>query len=150
MTRKITALVVHCSATRPAMDIGVKEIRQWHMQPKAKGGLGASDVGYHYVIRRNGAVEPGRPEDKAGAHVAGHNANTIGICLVGGVSQADFRKAENNFTPAQFRALKSVLTILTGRYPGAVVKGHRDFKGVAKACPSFDARGWAKAEGFKV
>ena len=150
MTRKITAIVVHCSATRPAMDIGVKEIRQWHMQPKSKGGLGASDVGYHYVIRRNGLLEGGRPEAKAGAHVGGHNANTIGICLVGGVQQADFRKAENNFTPAQFKTLKAILKDLSGRYPNAVVKGHRDFKGVAKACPSFDARAWAKAEGFKV
>lgn len=150
MARSISGLVVHCSATRPAMDIGVAEIRQWHMKPKSQGGLGARDVGYHYVIRRNGLVEAGRKEAIAGAHVAGHNANTIGICLVGGVKQDDFRKAENNFTAAQFASLKSLLTDLSRRYPGAVVKGHRDFKGVHKACPSFDAKAWAKAAGFRV
>jgi N-acetylmuramoyl-L-alanine amidase len=147
--RKSTAwIAIHCSATRPAMDIGAREIRQWHMQPRNKGGLGAKDIGYHFVIRRNGLVEKGRAVDVAGAHVAGFNATSVGVCLVGGVNQADFRKAENNFTPAQWVSLRALVAGLVQRYPRAKVRGHRDFPDVAKACPSFDARAWARKEGF--
>ena len=124
-------LVVHCSATRPSMDVGVKEIRQWH---KAKGW---EDVGYHFVIRRDGKVERGRPEDMVGAHVAGYNSNSIGVCLVGGVNEKDFTKAENNFTKEQL--FSAFVKKLSAKYPKATVLGHRDFPKVAKACPSFNA-----------
>ena len=99
--RKINWLVIHTAATRPSMDIGVKEIRQWH---KAKGW---SDIGYHYVIRRDGRVEKGRPESRVGAHVAGYNRDSIGICLVGGVSEN--LVPENNYTEAQWKALEELL-----------------------------------------
>lgn len=135
-------LVVHCSATRPSQDIGVKEIRQWHKNQ------GWADIGYHYVIRRDGKVERGRAENLVGSHVAGHNSNSVGICLVGGVSQKDFTKPENNFTKEQFASLKTLLKTLSEKYKGAVVLGHRDFPRVAKACPSFDAKAWAKKEGL--
>lgn len=135
-------LVVHCSATRPSMDIGAKEIRAWHKNQ------GWEDIGYHYVIRRNGKVEKGRNEAMIGAHVAAYNATSIGVCMVGGVNQADFTKAENNFTKEQFAALKELLTDLAKRYPGAKVLGHRDFPRVAKACPSFDAIPWAQKQGL--
>ena len=135
-------LVVHCSATRPSQDIGVKEIRQWHKNQ------GWQDIGYHYVIRRDGKVEKGRAENLVGSHVAGRNANSIGVCMVGGVNQKDFQKAENNFTKEQFASLKTLLQGLAKKYPGTVVLGHRDFPNVGKACPSFDAIAWAKKEGL--
>jgi len=135
-------LVIHCSATRPMLDIGVKEIRQWH---KNQGWL---DIGYHFVIRRDGRIERGRPENVVGSHVAGFNATSIGICLVGGVDQKDYTKAQNNFTKEQFASLKDLLGKLVEKYPGAKVLGHRDFPNVAKACPSFDAKAWAAKNGF--
>jgi N-acetylmuramoyl-L-alanine amidase len=135
-------IAIHCSATRPSQDVGVADIRKWH---KAQGW---SDVGYHFVIRRNGKIEKGRAVDAVGAHVAGFNASSVGICMVGGVSQKDFTKAENNFTKEQFAALRSLLTWVSARYPKAKVRGHRDFPKVNKACPSFDAIAWAKKEGF--
>lgn len=140
--RKITSVAIHCSATRPSMDIGAAEIAQWHKKQ------GWATIGYHYVIRRSGLVEKGRPDEMPGAHVAGHNANSIGICLVGGVNQDDFRKAEDNFTPAQMKSLATLCKSLSAAYPGAVFKGHRDYPGVKKACPSFNAKAWAKANGL--
>lgn len=138
-------IVLHCSATRPNQDVGVKEIRDWHVR-----GNGWSDVGYHYVIRRSGKIEKGRDENQIGSHVAGHNSNTIGVCLVGGIAATGKGwPPENNFTPAQWDALGNLLSDLTRRYPGASILGHRDFPGVNKACPSFDARAWAKANGFR-
>ncbi len=148
--RKISLLVVHCSATRASMDIGIGTLRRWHQE------LGWRDVGYHYAIRRDGTVEPGRPEAQVGSHVRGHNANSIGVCLVGGVG--DDGKPANNFTPAQMAALRNLLTELLGRYPGARICGHRDLSPDkngdgkitpnewVKACPSFAVADWWAAD----
>lgn len=142
--RKATNFIaIHCSATRPSMDIGVPEIDKWH---KAKGW--AAGCGYHYVIKRDGTLQTGRREDEIGAHVQGYNAESIGVCMVGGVSEDDFRKAENNFTPKQFAALKGLLHLLKTKYPQAKIQGHRDFPNVKKACPSFSVAAWLKTMGL--
>jgi len=138
-------LVIHCSATRSIMDIGAAEIRAMHVN-----GRGWSDIGYHKIIRRNGIIENGRmPLDSIGAHVAGHNHNSIGICMVDGLAtEAPWAPTGEEYTDAQWSSLKTLLTDLTKRYPRAKVCGHRDFPGVVKACPCFDAIPWAKVAGF--
>ncbi len=138
--RKLTEYIaVHASATQPKMDVGVKEIRQWH---RAQGW---TDIGYHYVIRRDGTLEVGRPEDVVGAHVSGFNNNSIGICLVGGVDSK--LKAEDNFTSAQYAELAVLLRKLKAKYPKAIIQGHRDFPKVKKDCPCFDVRKWIAETG---
>lgn len=145
--RKSTELIViHCSATHASMDIGVREITQWHIQ------RGFDTVGYHYVIRRNGELEVGRPEGVIGAHARGHNANSIGVCLAGGVNRQNI--AQNNFTAEQYTTLASLLKQLKMRYPEARILGHRDLSPdkngdgkitaneFIKACPSFDVAQW--------
>lgn len=127
-------IVVHCSATKPTMDIGAKEIRQWHLD---KDWL---DIGYHYVIRRDGTLENGRDLMAAGAHVAGFNSRSVGICLVGGVSNTG--RSENNFTKAQFDTLEDIVRRLKLVWPQAIVQGHRDFPNVKKDCPCFDVESW--------
>lgn len=139
--RTIKQLIVHCAATKPSMNIGAAEIRQWHL------ANGWSDIGYNYVIRRDGLIENGRDLDRdgnvdeeVGAHAKGFNANSIGICLVGGLNASGQPAPE--FTEAQFTALTGLLAGLRIRYPSTEVLGHRDLPGVAKACPSFDVRHW--------
>ncbi|MGV8918397.1 MAG: N-acetylmuramoyl-L-alanine amidase [Pseudomonas sp.] len=143
-------LVVHCSATAPHDDIGACDITQWHLQ------RGFDTIGYHYVIRRNGDIESGRAESKIGAHVAGHNANSIGVCMVGGVN--DRNRPENNFTEAQFATLQTLLAQLKQRYPAARTVGHRDLSPdrngdgrvtadeFVKVCPSFDVGDWLTSQ----
>ena len=127
---RIKTIVVHCADTFPDMDIGVDEIRKWHV------GRGWDDVGYHYVIRRDGTLEHGRSIDQYGAHVYKHNMDTIGICLVGGKAR-DGGPADN-FDPIQ----KAVLITLVGALRQVVgpldVVGHRDLD-PRKTCPNFDA-----------
>lgn len=137
---KTDFLVIHCSASPPKLDVGVREIRQWHL------ARGFSDIGYHFVIRRNGRVETGRAEDMVGSHVQGHNANSLGICMVGGVDAR--QRPQDNFTAEQWASLQTVLMRLTAKYPGATILGHRDFPGVHKACPCFDAIKWAQGLGL--
>lgn len=126
-------LIIHCAATPADMDIGIEEIRRWHMQ------RGFKDVGYHYVIRRDGTTETGRTETTPGAHTAGFNLYSLGICLVGGLKKGT-TKGEDNFTEAQWKALAVLLKDLRARYPDAEVCGHRDMPKVYKACPSFDVK----------
>lgn len=76
--RKITELILHCSATPEGKDFSTTDIDRWH---KARG---FKMIGYHYVIRLDGTIEQGRPLEMTGAHCKGHNAHSIGICYIGG------------------------------------------------------------------
>lgn len=96
-------------------------------------------IGYHYVIKRDGEVETGRPVERQGAHVKGHNHDSVGICLVGGVDEDN--NPENNFTDEQFSTLERLLNGLLAAYPDAEVKPHNYFN-PHKACPSFDVEDW--------
>jgi len=77
-SRSIEAIYLHCTATKPRRYVSVATIRDWHVN-----GRGWSDIGYHYIVQPDGAVELGRDVDIAGAHVKGDNLNTIGVCMVG-------------------------------------------------------------------
>lgn len=132
--RAITSIAIHCAATPEGKAFFAADIRSWHKRQ------GWSDIGYHFVIDLDGTIEVGRPLAISGAHVQGHNARSIGICYVGGVAADGRQTPKDTRTPAQKAALLMLLRELTGRFPGAEIKGHRDYPGVAKACPSFDAR----------
>lgn len=134
--RQATNLVIiHCADTPAGMDVGAKEITAWHRQ------RGYLDIGYHYVIRRDGRLEAGREQEEIGAHALGRNKDSLGVCLVGGRGPGG--KAENNFTPAQFAALRALLARLRAEYPGVKIIGHREVN-PEKACPSFDVQAWLK------
>lgn len=128
--RTINSAIVHCSDTYDFMDIGVSDIRAWHIE------RGFDDIGYHYVIRRDGTLEFGRELNTPGAHAKGHNANSAGICLVGGKG-ANF-DPEFNYTQAQMKKLGYLIAILRDMFPGLDVFGHNEVS--EKACPCFDVR----------
>ncbi|MDL2268199.1 N-acetylmuramoyl-L-alanine amidase [Desulfovibrio sp. OttesenSCG-928-G15] len=138
--RTISEIIIHCSATPPTLDIGAKEIRGWHTASPPRGN-GWADIGYHGVIRRNGILETGRMLDRAGAHCSGHNAHSVGICLVGGINALG--RPENNFTPEQWGTLARTVQDLVRKFPKAKVFGHNEFS--TKACPSFNVRAWWSA-----
>ena len=130
--RPVELIVVHASDTPPSMDIGVREIRKWHLD------RGWNDIGYHYVIRRNGETETGRDESEVGAHAYGYNARSIGICLVGGGD------GKVDYTAAQWDTLKSLVMRLKQKYERyhCRVCGHCDLD-EKKTCPNFNVKAWA-------
>ena len=130
--RTINKLIVHCSATPEGRDVKTETIREWHIK-----GNHWDDIGYHYVIELDGSIHKGREESAVGAHCSGQNANSIGICYVGGVAK-DGKTPKDTRTEAQKQSLIELLTKLKAKYPHAIIYGHRDF--AAKACPSFDAK----------
>lgn len=139
--RTINQLIIHASATKASMDIGVYEIRRWHTDPKPLG-RGWKDIGYHYVIRRDGTLEDGRPNQVVGAHAKRHNKHSLGICLVGGLDNKG--NPEPNFTRNQTTTLRALVKFLQKMYviSDSGVLGHRDLPRVHKACPCFDVQTW--------
>ena len=136
-------IVIHCSATTDKQNFTAADIDRMHRSQ------GWAAIGYHYVIRRDGTLEKGRDESVIGAHVSGHNSNTVAVCMVGGVDHKT-RKNVKNFTPEQWGTLLEIVTELQKKYPKATVKGHRDFPNVKKDCPCFDAgEWWAKIQHLK-
>lgn len=129
--RKITKIIVHCSATPEGRDYTVADIDRWHKQRGWKG------IGYHYVVYRDGSVHTGRDVAAIGAHTSGQNANSIGICYIGGCA-ADGKTPKDTRTPAQKAALRDLVELLRTEYPTATVHGHREFAN--KACPCFDVK----------
>lgn len=145
---KISHILVHCDYTRPSMNTDINWIRRIHMTEK-----GMADVGYHFLIRRDGTVQSGRAMEYQGAHEPKRNRDSLAICLSGGMAEARYdsdgrrRPAvpECNFTPQQFEALRRHIHFLvdwvrlkTGSDPA--VSGHNTW--AKKACPCFNVAAW--------
>lgn len=133
--RDIDKIIIHCSATRPDQNITAKNIARWHVEDN-----GWKAIGYHYVIRRDGTLEKGRDIHETGAHALGYNANSIGVCIVGGVDE--FNNPEQNYTANQYYSLKKLLDVLCVTFPNADIIGHNDVSD--KDCPCFNVREWWK------
>ena len=144
--RYIDTLIIHCTATRPnwwsdrSPQEKVKEVRRWHVEDR-----GWSDIGYHYLIDRDGTVVEGRPVERVGAHAKGHNKTSIGISLFGGHGGSQDDKFQDNFTPEQDRALRRLIAQLHMEYPGITkVRGHNEVS--PKMCPCFQVDQWMKIQ----
>lgn len=126
--RKITKIIIHCTATPAGRAVSVGEIDRWHRE------RGFSCIGYHYVVGLDGEIKAGRAEAETGAHSLGQNACSVGVAYVGGLDAVC--RAADTRTAAQKAGLRKIVGELLSRYPGATVHGHREF--AAKACPCFE------------
>lgn len=141
--RKIDEIIIHCTATRhdwwtgTSAQVKTNEVRNWHTSK------GWSDIGYHYLIDRDGTVVTGRPLDRTGAHVKGHNTGTVGISLFGGFGGSAGDSFADNFTEDQERALLDLIAKLKADHPSITkISGHNQY--AAKACPCFSVPAWLK------
>ena len=130
--RKINSIIIHCSATIEGKDYTVADIDRWHRARKF------ACIGYHYVIYRDGSVHEGRSIGQMGAHCTGHNAESIGICYIGGLDLSG--KPKDTRTPQQREALVKLVGDLQKKYgiTKQRIYGHREFAN--KACPCFDVK----------
>lgn len=131
----VTEIVLHCSATRPDwmagedIEVKAKEIDRWHRDRMF------AQIGYHWVIDRNGEVLRGRLEAEVGAHVKGHNTGTIGICLIGGHGASANDSFDDHFTPEQRKAVWHMIRSIAERTDIRRVTGHNQYAN--KGCPGF-------------
>jgi N-acetylmuramoyl-L-alanine amidase len=123
--RDIKYIAVHCTAT--SQNVKVETIlKNWK-------ALGWKRAGYHYLIDKDGVIHTLHPEEQFSNGVKGYNMQTINVCYIGG-AKVDDR------TDAQKAIMLGLLKDLKGRYPNALIQGHRDFPNVNKACPRFNAK----------
>lgn len=113
--RKIAKIVVH----HTAVDATLEQLRASAIR------RGYADIPYHFVITADGAVHATRPLERMGAHCKGHNADSIGIAVMGNLDKTPP-------TEAQVAALARLLADLRREYPVPVV-GHGDLR--PTACP---------------
>ena len=141
--RPLHTAVIHCSATKPdwmensEFQSQIDEIRKWHVEERKW-----NNIGYHFIIGRKGELGLGRPIEIVGAHVKGHNANSVGICLIGGHGSDADDKFSDHYTPEQDNTLRQLIEQLKAEYGVKVVRGHNSFEGVSKACPGFRVKKW--------
>jgi N-acetylmuramoyl-L-alanine amidase len=141
--RPISEIIIHCTATRAdwladkTAAQKVAEVRKWHTTAPRNW----SDIGYHFLIDRDGTVAEGRPIERIGAHVKYHNTGSIGISLFGGHGGEKDGSFADNFTEEQGAALRRLVSRLQAEYgPGLKLSGHHEYAN--KACPCFDVRSW--------
>lgn len=125
--RKITEIIIHCSATIEGKNFTARDIDRWHRQ------RGFQMIGYNYIIRIDGTIEIGRPLEMVGAHCVGHNRNSIGICYIGGLSKEGSPK--DTRTPQQRKSMTLLIRQLQEKFPNVTVHGHNGFAN--KICPCF-------------
>lgn len=134
----IRYLTIHCAATPEGRDVLPATIEAWDI---AKFG----QKSYHWIVTLDGRMHQSLRDNERGAHVGKNNTGNIGICYVGGVDKAN-KKAKDTRTSQQRASLLTLVRTYIERYPEIIIRGHRDWPGVAKDCPSFDVRAWLQAE----
>ena len=127
----IERIVVHHSASGRSTTFA--QIRRWHTAPKPQGN-GWNEIGYNYVILSNGRLRVGRPLPQTGAHARGVNSTSIGICVVG-----NNLKAGQEWTEAQWKTVRQVVSACSLLWPRIKVCGHRDVMAPGYTeCPGID------------
>ena len=126
--RDVTSVVIHATETFTNKNIGAEEIDA--IQKK----LGEDEIGYHYVIRRDGRLQRGRPVEKEGNHIStgNYNKTSIGLVMVGGINRASteqsFETSSASFTRAQYNTLEQFLQVFYNNFSGGEVFGHSDIE----------------------
>jgi len=129
----IKYLTIHCAATPEGRHHSAEEINRWDVQKFGQ-------ISYHWIVDLDGRAVRSLRDDQRGAHVGKNNTGNIGICYVGGIDRVGNPK--DTRTDAQKSKLLTLVRTYKARYPGIIVRGHRDWPNVNKACPSFDVADW--------
>lgn len=153
MSKPLTYLVIHCTATPEGRDVTSDEIRRWHTSPPPKG-RGWKQVGYADMIHLDGRIEnlvPYNNDDIVDTWeitngVSGINSISRHVVYVGGVEANDVKKARDTRTWLQELSMIKYVKETIARHPNILVSGHNQHS--AKACPSFDVPKWLRAIGI--
>lgn len=108
--RKIKEIILDCSLTNPDMDWGVAELSAFE-----RDRTGIKATGYHFVVKKDGTIENGRPLYKPGVFCSGHNKHSIGICYIGGIDrQGNFSDTRTDLQKFALVRLISKLLVMYG------------------------------------
>lgn len=140
----IKFLTIHCTATPEGLDCSAQQIADMDIQRFGQES-------YHHIVTLDGMDHARLADTVKGAHVGGHNTGNIGVSYVGGIDRVT-KKPKDTRTTAQRDTLRKIVAAYKTRYPGIVVRGHRDWSPDlngdgkispnewVKSCPCFDVR----------
>tara|TARA_B100001063_G_scaffold245557_1_gene281574 strand:+ start:1178 stop:1801 length:624 start_codon:yes stop_codon:yes gene_type:complete len=147
-TREITEVVVHWTANFIDQDIGSEKINDAHVN------RGFNEIGYHFIILRDGSLQRGRDVNKQGAHALRRNKHSIGVAFVGGINltteeanrlggyqavASNSRHASSDsLTDAQFKTFDVFMDSFFKAFPYGQAFGHNDTDPNNKIDPGFD------------
>lgn len=141
--REITEIIVHWTETNINQDIGAEEVQAW----SAENGLG---IPYHYLIRRDGSLQRGRPINEVGGPLANnHQQYSIQIAFVGGINapsdiqEIDRFLSSDSLTSAQMNTFKLFLAKSYAAWPGIQALGHNEID-QQQVDPGFNVTIYAK------
>jgi N-acetylmuramoyl-L-alanine amidase len=151
LTRNVTDVVWHCTATREGQNIPLTTIEKWHRD------RGFNEIGYNLIFDLDGKVYMGRNWNKVPAHVRGSNSHTLGFVYIGGLDKNG--KPKDTRTPEQITSMLQFSEVMRDSfqlfYKRDILlgfKGHRDYSpdlngdGIIeewewiKSCPCFDVK----------
>ena len=135
----IRFLTIHCAATPEGRDVKAGSVRQWGIDRFRQPS-------YHWVIELDGKVVSLLPTNLRGAHTGGANSGNLGICYIGGMDRA-MKAAKDTRTPAQKVSMERLVREQLALRPNLIIRGHRDWPGVRKDCPSFSVSSWLREIG---
>lgn len=139
IVRDVSEVIVHASETYTNQNIGCEELHVQHTEREFDG------IQYHYVIRRDGRLQRGRPANRRGeaSDIQNHKQYCLDICLIGGINAPtgtenplEYRSAQS-FTMEQMKTLEAFLEAFYRKVPGGQVMGHNAIDGSAED-PYFD------------
>jgi N-acetylmuramoyl-L-alanine amidase len=130
--REVKNCIIHCSAEPPNRDTDAATIHRWHVE-----GRGWKAIAYHWVIKEDGGLEGGRHFNHQGAHTSGHNEDSVGICMIGGLDY-DMKPTAEMYTEPQWATLTKLLRMVYTKWPGIETHGHNEYAN--KACPCFNVQ----------
>lgn len=127
ISRNVKELQIHCSNSDNPNHDNIETIKRWHTLPIPKGNSW-SDIGYHFVILRNGTIKKGRPLERIPASILGHNKGAIAICLTG----------KDDFTYQQFLSCAQLCAGFLGAFKldESDIIPHNKYD-PNKTCPNF-------------
>lgn len=151
ITREVTEVVVHWTETPTNKNIGSEELNKIHLESGLKG------IGYHYVIRRDGSLQRGRPVNIQGEHalINNHDERSIGVVFVGGINVPSGTPNLENFvsvqslTRSQFNTFDHFCRSFYARFPGGQILGHNDIDPIEND-PGFNVREYVLANFSKA
>ena len=145
-TRPISELIVHHTDTFENQFVNVQMIDEWHKTRPPEQGGPFSEIGYHFIILRDGRVQVGRNINRAGAHTLGRNSNSIGVAFVGGrtgdSSGGSQTRSKETFTAAQWSMFDVFVSTFITVWPNSAVLGHNEADPSRRTDPEFDVRAY--------
>lgn len=133
-SREITETIVHWTDTYTNKNVNAQQIHDTQNQLYEKSGLAKDGIAYHYIIRRDGSLQRGRPIDLIGQHSTtnDHDNFSIGIAFVGGFNcpsgteEPERFRSARSLTIAQFKTFDLFCRSFYKMYPGGQILGHND------------------------